>query len=92
MPQLLLGYEWEDCPQALIGLLDEKYLGLDHPKAVLLFDYCSDLELLEQEYMKQNPKVVHVEICVIKFLPEEVLKMIKTKPFAWNMFTLLLAW
>ena len=88
MPQLLLGYEWEDCPQALIELLD----GPDHPKAVLLFDYCSDLELLEQEYTKQNPMVVHVEISVIKFLPDEVLTMIKTKPFAWNMFTLLLAW
>ena len=63
------------------------------PKAVLIFDYCSDLDALKSEYMKQNPHVTKTYITRVKFLSNEVFELIKDVPsFAKNMYTVLLAW
>jgi hypothetical protein len=91
MPQLLFGYLWNDCPRALVDYFE---LEEDYPSAVLLFDYSADLELLESEYRRQNPHVGRVLTELIKFPPAEILELIPkdVEPYAWSMFTLLLAW
>jgi len=94
MPQYLFGYMWDECPEQLKKLALSHTFSEKNPAAVLLFDYCYDFQSLEQSYKEQNPEVTKVEISTVKFLSDDIQKLIPpdVNLFANNMFTLVLAW
>jgi len=93
--QLIFSSLWKDCNEDIKQLVEVELLMnncKDTPKAVLLFEYTMDLDLLEEEYVKQNPEVNKVIIGYMKFLPKNLLYLIENKKlFSKNMFPLLIA-
>ena len=95
LPELLYCNMWSNCNEDIKKIVeDELFINNcnEIPKAVLLFEYTMDLDLLEEEYIKQNPEVKNVIISFVKFLPKNLLYLIENKKlFSKNMFPLLIS-
>ncbi len=100
MPTLIFAHKWEDCPEDLRSIANWSCRlpseSESHPAAVLLFDYCADMDALKLSYMHQNAEVKRVIVNRVKFLPKAMFARIpdrtKRKIFSYNMFTILLAY
>ena len=95
LPELLFSDTWLNCNQDIKQLVEDELFMKncnEIPKAVLLFEYTMDLDLIEEEYLKQNPEVNKVILGYVKFLPKNLLYLIENKKlFSKNMFPLLIA-
>lgn len=111
MVTLALVYLWEEAPeyvkQFAMGVQEDTRSILwekvatktdekKKPAAILVFDYCTNLDWLRAEYVSQNPHVKRTMIRRVKFLPSEVFRLISKetldKLFAHTMLTVVLAW
>lgn len=93
LPRLVYGAHWEDCDTPIKELVNkelqwreflsenESDMGqyIQPPSAVLLFEYYHDIDELKEIYMTQNPEATDIIIETIKFLPENLLYLIKDK-------------
>ena len=107
MPQLIYKELWSSCDERVKELarkhLDYKFgyngekVGDEEryvlPKAILLFEYYHDPDKVKEVYLKQNMEAKYVKIEYVKFLPDELLYLIKDKNlYSKNMYLILLAY
>ena len=100
--QLLFAELWENCNEDIKQLANETIifeqmfdptLNIEEPpKAVLLFEYTRDLDLLKEDYLEDHPEVKHIIVRQIQFLPECLSYLFEDKQlFTYNMFPIIIA-